>query len=396
MPVVNRIAAFAEDMTAWRRHLHAHPELGFDCHDTARFVADKLRAFGVDALHEGVARTGIVALIEGNAPGPTIGLRADMDALPIEEATGAPHASMVPGKMHACGHDGHTTMLLGAARYLAETRRFRGRVALIFQPAEEEGAGGGVMVKEGIMDRFDIGEVYALHTSPTLPEGRFDTTPGPITASNDTFQIHVDGVGGHAAQPHNTADPIPAALAIAQAMPTIVSRNRHALDDLVISVTQIHAGSAENIIPATAYINGTVRAYSEEVRTLVERRVREIVEGHATAYGVSARLDYINDYPATINHAEKASFAATVADEITGDVNPNGTRSMGAEDFSYMLQARPGAYLRLGQGPGPGLHHPEFDFNDRIAPLGASFFARLVEQAQPLEGAPTAPHESTP
>ncbi|MEM9249186.1 MAG: M20 aminoacylase family protein [Pseudomonadota bacterium] len=384
MPIVNRIAAFAEDMMAWRRHLHAHPELGFACHETARFVDTKLRAFGVDEIHNGIAETGIVALIEGSAPGPTIGLRADMDALPIEEATGAPHASTVPGKMHACGHDGHTTMLLGAARYLAETRRFAGRVALIFQPAEEEGGGGGVMVDEGILERFDISQVYALHTSPSLPEGRFDTTPGAITACADTFHIHVEGRGGHAASPHTTLDPIPAALAIAQAMPTIVSRNRHPLDDLVISVTQFHAGSAENIVPDTAYINGTVRAYSEDVRDLVERRMEEIVAGTAAAFGVRAQLDYVRDYPPTINTAENAAFAVDVAQDVTGDVEPNGRRSMGAEDFSYLLKKCPGAYLRLGQGPGPGLHNAAFDFNDRIAPIGASFFARLVERAQPL------------
>ena len=384
MPVVNRIAAFAEDMTAWRRHLHAHPELGFDCHETAAFVAERLREFGVDEVHEGIARSGVVALIEGGRKGPTIGLRADMDALPIEEATGLPHASTRPGRMHACGHDGHTTMLLGAARYLAETRAFSGRVALIFQPAEEEGGGAGVMVEEGLMERFGIAQVYALHNAPGLDEGCFLTMPGPMSAAVDTFHVHVEGVGGHAARPHETRDPIPAALAIAQAVPTIVSRNRHADDALVISVTQIHAGSAENIIPDRAYINGTVRSYDDAVRDLVEARLGEIVAGSAAAYGVEVRLDYVRDYPAMINHAEQAAFAAEVAREISDDVEPHGMRSMGAEDFAYMLRARPGAYMQLGQGETARLHQPDYDFNDRIAPLGASWFARLVERAQPL------------
>jgi len=384
MPVVNRIAAFAEDMTAWRRHLHAHPELGFDCHETAAFVVERLREFGVDEIHEGIARSGVVALIEGGRTGPTIGLRADMDALPIAEATGLPHASTRPGRMHACGHDGHTTMLLGAARYLAETRAFSGRVALIFQPAEEEGGGAGVMVEEGLMERFGIAQVYALHNAPGLDEGCFLTMPGPMSAAVDTFHIHVDGVGGHAARPHETRDPIPAALAIAQAVPTIVSRNRHADDALVISVTQIHAGSAENIVPDRAYINGTVRSYDDAVRDLVEARLGEIVAGSAAAYGVEARLDYVRDYPAMINHAEQAAFAAEVAREISDDVEPHGHRSMGAEDFAYMLRARPGAYMQLGQGETARLHQPDYDFNDRIAPLGASWFARLVERAQPL------------
>ncbi|MEM1431434.1 MAG: M20 aminoacylase family protein [Pseudomonadota bacterium] len=384
MPAVNRIAAFSDEMTAWRRHLHAHPELGFACHDTAAFVADKLRAFGVDAVHEGLATSGVVAIIEGGRPGPTIGLRADMDALPIDETTGLNHASTTPGRMHACGHDGHTTMLLGAARYLAETRAFAGRVALIFQPAEEDGGGAGVMVDEGVMERFDIAQVYALHNAPGLDEGRFVTMPGPMSAAVDTFHIHVEGYGGHAARPHETCDPIPAAVAIAQAVPTIVSRNRHADDALVVSITQIHAGSAENIIPAEAYINGTVRSYDDKVRDLVESRMKAIVAGSASAYGVMARLDYVRDYPSMINHTENAAFAAEVAREISDDVEPNGTRGMGAEDFAYMLRARPGAYLLLGQGPGARLHQSDYDFNDRIAPLGASFFARLVERAQPL------------
>ncbi len=386
MPVVNRIADYTADMTAWRQHLHSIPELEFECHETAAFVADRLREFGVDELHEGIAKTGIVAIINGQGEGPTIGLRADMDALPIPEETGVEYASTKPGNMHACGHDGHTTMLLGAARYLAETRNFRGRVALIFQPAEEEGGGAGVMVEEGLMDRFDISEVYALHNAPGIPVGDFHTTPGPIMAAVDTFHVYVQGVGGHGAMPHETRDPVMAACGIAQAIQTIVSRNHYALDDLVVSVTQLHTGTVNNVIPDTAYINGTVRTFDPLVQKMVMERMEQIVQGQAASYGVQARLDYEVNYPATINDAEKAGFAAGVAREISGAdrVTSNSGREMGAEDFSYMLNARPGAYLFLGQGDSAGLHHPKYNFNDEIAPIGASFFARIVEKAQPL------------
>ncbi len=386
MPVVNRIADYTADMTAWRQHLHSIPELEFECHETAAFVADRLREFGVDELHEGIAKTGIVAIINGQGEGPTIGLRADMDALPIPEETGVEYASTKPGNMHACGHDGHTTMLLGAARYLAETRNFRGRVALIFQPAEEEGGGAGVMVEEGLMDRFDISEVYALHNAPGIPVGDFHTTPGPIMAAVDTFHVYVQGVGGHGAMPHETRDPVMAACGIAQAIQTIVSRNHYALDDLVVSVTQIHTGTVNNVIPDTAYINGTVRTFDPLVQKMVMERMEQIVQGQAASFGVQARLDYEVNYPATINDAEKAGFAAGVAREISGAdrVTSNSGREMGAEDFSYMLNARPGAYLFLGQGDSAGLHHPKYNFNDEIAPIGASFFARIVEKAQPL------------
>ncbi|WP_372837543.1 M20 aminoacylase family protein [Phaeovulum sp.] len=386
MPVLNRIAAYAPDMAAWRQHLHANPELTFECHETAAFVAERLREFGVDEIHEGIAKTGMVGIINGRAPGPTIGLRADMDALPLTEITGLPYASKNPGMMHACGHDGHTTMLLGAARYLAETRNFAGRVALIFQPAEENGGGAGVMVAEGIMDRFEITQVYGIHNTPGQAEGSFHICPGPIMAAVDSFEVHVQGRGGHGAYPHETADPIVAAVGIVNALQTIVSRNHMPLDDLVVSVTQIHAGSADNIIPDTAWINGTVRTFRPEVRAMVRRRIAEIVAGQAASYGVSARVDYHEGYPATVNEPEKTTFAADVAREIAGaaGVNDAAGREMGAEDFSYMLEARPGAYLFLGQGPGPGLHNPGYNFNDAVAPIGASFFARLVERAQPL------------
>jgi hippurate hydrolase len=386
MPVVNRIADYAADMATWRQHLHTIPELEFECYETAAFVTERLREFGVDELHEGIAKTGIVAIINGQGEGPTIGLRADMDALPIPEESGLDYASTNAGKMHACGHDGHTTMLLGAARYLAETRNFKGRVALIFQPAEEEGGGAGVMVEEGIMDRFDISEVYALHNDPGNPEGAFYTTPGPIMAAVDTFHIHIQGVGGHGAMPHQTRDPVMAACGIAQAIQTIVSRNHYAVEDLVVSVTQIHTGTVNNVIPDTAYLNGTVRTFDPAVQKMVMERMEQIVKGQAASYGVEAELVYEVGYPATINDPNKCAFAADVAREVSGEdrVVDSIGRDMGAEDFSYMLQARPGAYLFLGQGDGAGLHHPKYNFNDDIAPVGASFFARVVEKAQPL------------
>jgi hippurate hydrolase len=386
MPVLNRIAGFADEMTAWRRHLHAHPELGFACHETAAFVVERLKEFGITEIHTGIAESGVVAILEGQGDGPTIGLRADMDALPIDEETGLDYASENKGVMHACGHDGHTTMLLGAAKYLSETRNFRGRVALIFQPAEEDGGGADIMCREGIMARFGINEVYAIHTTPALPVGHFQTTPGPIMAAVDSFDVHIKGKGGHGAYPHECVDPVIAAVHIAQALQSIVARNHYALQDLVVSVTMIHTGTAENIIPDTAYLGGTVRSFDPDVRDMVEARMGEIVAGQGASFGVEAVLDYKRSYPATVNDPEKTEFAVGVAEEIAGKDAVNGAqwREMGAEDFSYMLEERPGAYLFLGQGEAAGLHHPRFNFNDEAAPYGASFFARLVEKAQPL------------
>ncbi len=384
MPIINRIADYADDMKTWRRHLHAHPELQFDCHETAGFVVERLREFGVTDIHEGIATSGVVAIIEGNAPGPTIGLRADMDALPMDELTGLEHASTVPGKMHACGHDGHTTMLLGAAKYLAETRNFAGRVALIFQPAEEAGGGGDVMVREGILERFDIAQVYALHNTPGLPVGAFSATPGPVLAAVDEFSVVINGTGGHAATPHETNDPLVAAVAIYGALQTIVSRNHFTQEDLVVSVTQLHSGTANNIIPESAEISGTVRTFNRDVQAMVMKRLKEIVAGQAAAFGVQADLTYEVGYPATINDPERAAFAAEVAREISAEVDDNGSREMAAEDFAYMLEKRPGAYLFIGNGDTAGLHHPEFDFDDDAAPVGASYFARLIERALPL------------
>lgn len=386
MPVINRIADYTTDMTAWRRHLHTIPELAFDCHETAAFVVDRLREFGIMDIHQGIATTGIVAIIEGQGDGPTIGLRADMDALPMQEETGLEYASKYAGKMHACGHDGHTTMLLGAARYLAETRNFKGRVALIFQPAEEHGGGGEVMVQEGILDRFDIKEVYALHNAPGTPVGQFYTTPGPIMAAADSFDIHITGKGGHGAMPHETVDPVVAAVSIAQSIQTIVSRNNYSLDNLVVSVTQIHTGSADNIIPEKAFINGTVRTFDNAVQGMVMARLDAIVAGAAISYGVEAHVDYQVGYPATINDPERTVFAADVAREVAGDtgVIDDSMPEMGAEDFAYFLEKRPGAYLFVGNGDTAGLHHPEYDFDDETAAAGASFFARLIERTLPV------------
>jgi amidohydrolase len=386
MPVLNRIADYAEEMKGWRRHLHANPELKFDCHNTAAFITARLTEAGVDEIHQGIATTGIVAVINGQGPGPTIGLRADMDALPITEMTGAAYASTIPGKMHACGHDGHVTMLLGAAKYLTETRNFTGRVALIFQPAEEDGGGGQVMVQEGIMDRFDVAQVYGIHNAPNIAFGHFHTTPGPLMASVDTAFVYITGKGGHGATPHDCVDPVVAVVGMVQAIQTIIPRNVYALDEAVISVTQIHTGSASNIIPEEAMFCATIRSFKPDVRDLLKKRFHEIVAGHASAYNVRAHVDFDWGYPATVNHPAETDFAADVAREISGEaaVDARSVREMGSEDFSYMLEARPGAYLFLGTGPGAGLHHPAYDFNDEAAPVGASFFARLVERAQPL------------
>ena len=379
MAVINRIAGFAEEMAGWRRHLHQYPELCLDCHETAAFVVERLRAFGIDEIHGGIADSGVVAVIEGRGPGPVTALRADMDALPMDEATGAPWASRVPGRMHACGHDGHTAMLLGAARYLSETRNFTGRVVLLFQPAEETIGGGRMMVEAGVMDRFGVEEVYALHTDPFGALGEFRTCEGPIMAAVDDFTLTVRGRGGHAAYPQTVADPMPCALAIGQALQTVVSRQTDPLDSLVVSVTQVHGGTAHNIIPETVSLSGTVRSLRPATRDMAEAAVARIAAGQAASYGVSVEVDYRRNYPSTVNHAAQTRFAVEVAREVSAKVIDDLPPEMGAEDFSYMLEARPGAFLFLGQGVGPSVHHPAFDFNDEVAPVGASFFARLIE-----------------
>jgi hippurate hydrolase len=385
MPIVNRIANFADEMIEWRHHLHSIPELGFDLHKTSAYVEDKLRAFGVDELHTGIAQTGMVAIINGQSDGPTIGLRADMDALPITENSTADHASTHNGKMHACGHDGHTTMLLGAAKYLAETRNFSGRVALIFQPAEEGGGGGQVMCQEGMMDTFDISQVYGIHNAPGAPLGAFLTNPGALLAAADTFYININGSGGHGAQPEDTQDPLIAGASLVQAFQTISSRNLGGLDRAVISVGEFVSGTANNIVPDTAYISGTVRTFDKDVQAKIAARMQAICDGIATTYNVKVDLDFEYGYPPTVNDPEKSALAAEVAKTVVGDTNVDANTNpiFPGEDFAYMLEERPGAYLFLGQGDGAPVHHPDYDFKDEIAPIGASFFAKLVETAQP-------------
>jgi len=387
MPIVNRIAALQDEIAGWRRDLHAHPELGFEEHRTAAAVAEKLRAFGCDEVATGIGRTGVVGVIRGRrtGSGKAVGLRADMDALPIQEITGLPHASTTAGKMHACGHDGHTAMLLGAAKYLAETRNFDGTAVIIFQPAEEGGGGGLEMVKGGLMDRFGISEVYGMHNWPGMPLGAFAVRPGPILASADRMSIVIEGRGSHAAKPHQGIDPIVIGAQMVNALQSIVSRNVDPLASAVISITQFHAGTADNIIPQTAELRGTVRTLTPELRDLMEQRVRAIVEGTARQHGASVKLTYTRGYPVTVNHAEQAAFAAGIASEIVGEehVRTNVPPVMGAEDFSYMLEARPGAFIFIGNGDTANLHHPAYDFNDEAIPFGASYWVRLVERAMP-------------
>jgi amidohydrolase len=386
MPVINRVAEFEPEIRGWRRHLHTIPELDFDLFETAAFVAERLADIGVDAIHPGIARTGIVALIHGRAPGPTIGLRADMDALPITEAPDRPWKSQRPGRMHACGHDGHTAILLGAARYLAETRQFAGTVALILQPSEEMSGGGRVMVEEGIMDRFAIARVYGLHNEPNRPLGEIGVRSGPFLAAVDDFTLTLTGRGGHAALPHLCVDPIPPLLQIAQGLLAIPARQVDPVARALVSLTVLNAGEAENVIPETARLGGTVRTLDEAARPLIAAAIERLVGETARAYGVEPDLDYRVGYPVLVNDADEAAFCAGVASEVVGAsrVNPDRPPELGAEDFSYMLNARPGAYVFLGTGPGAGLHRPDFDYNDEASPIGVSYFVRLAERALPL------------
>lgn len=386
MPIVNRIAEFHRDVTEWRRDIHAHPELQFDVHRTAAFVAEKLREFGVDEVVTGIGRTGVVGVIRGRSGGSgrTIGLRADMDALPIQEVVDRPYKSRTPGVMHACGHDGHTAMLLGAARYLAETRNFDGTAVVIFQPAEEGGGGGRVMVEEGMMDRFAIDEVYGMHNAPGIPFGHFAIRSGPMMAAADMFVIDIEGVGGHAARPQRCVDTTLVGAHIMTALQSVVSRNVDPVEAAVVSVTTFKAGDTFNVIPQTARLTGTARTLSPAIRDLLEVRMREVVEHTAAAFGARARLDYQRNYPVLSNHAREAGFAASVARQVAGDrVDTETPQVMGGEDFAFMLEARPGAFIYLGQGNTAYLHHPEYDFDDEIIPIGASYWAKLVETALP-------------
>ena len=387
MTIHPRIEAMSGEIAEWRRDFHRNPELLFDVHRTAQVVAEKLKSFGCDEVVTGIGQTGVVAVIRGKRQGSgrVVGLRADMDALPIEEQTNLPYRSTVPGKMHACGHDGHTAMLLGAARYLTETRDFDGTAILIFQPAEEGGGGGREMVKDGMMERFGVQEVYGLHNMPGLPIGSFAVRPGPMMAAADRFLITVEGRGGHAAKPNETIDPVVASAQIISALQTIASRNCDPLDSVVVSVTAVKAGEAYNVIPQTAELKGTVRTLSKDMRILAEKRLREIVTGVAGAMGCTAVIDYELGYPVTFNHAEQTSFVAKVAGSLVGSSNVDLAvpPTMGSEDFSFMLEERPGSYIFMGNGDSAGLHHPAYDFNDRAIPVGVSYWASIVETAMP-------------
>lgn len=383
MPVINRIAEFSEEIVGWRHDFHAHPELLYDVHRTAARVAELLRSFGVDDVVEGVGRTGVVGVIKGRGPGKTLGLRADMDALPILERTGAAYASQTSGKMHACGHDGHTAMLLGAAKYLAETRNFDGNAVLIFQPAEEGGAGGKAMVDEGMMDRFGIEEVYGMHNMPGIEKGGFAMRAGGIMAASDKFDIVIEGKGGHAARPQHAVDPVAIAAQLIVTLQTLVSRNVDPMRSAVLSVTMFHAGDAFNIIPQRVELAGTVRTLDEDVRALMEERLKAVTVGLVTTLGGKAVVNYQRGYPVTVNAAEAVEYAAGVASSVAGEerVDVNTDPSMAGEDFSYMLQARPGAFVFLGTGDGPELHSDTYDFDDEVIPVGVSYWVRLVEGA---------------
>ncbi|WP_102868781.1 M20 aminoacylase family protein [Pseudovibrio exalbescens] len=389
MPIVNRLAEFHDEITAWRRDFHENPEILYEVHRTSARVAELLEGFGIDEVATGIGRTGVVGVIKGRngGSGKTIGLRADMDALPLTETSGKPWASKHPGKMHACGHDGHTAMLLGTAKYLAETRNFDGTVVVIFQPAEEGGAGAKAMIDDGLMTRWGIDEVYGLHNMPGLPVGEFAIRPGPLMAATDEFEITITGQGGHAARPYETIDPIVAGAQVVNALQSIVSRNANALDAAVVSVTVFEAGSAFNIVPETAKLRGTVRTLSNEVREMVEERMKTMVEGICAAHGATATINYHKGYPVTSNHADQTDFAASVAREVAGSeakVNSDVTPTMGGEDFSFMLEERPGAFIFAGNGDTAKVHNPAYDFNDDLIPYGCSYFIRLVEKALPV------------
>ncbi|OSP54514.1 M20 aminoacylase family protein [Pseudoruegeria sp. SK021] len=386
MPIKNRFAELLPEITAWRRDLHAHPELMFDTHRTAAFVADRLKEFGCDEVVTGVGRTGVVGRIRGRGDqsGRVIGLRADMDALPILEATGLDYASTTPGTMHACGHDGHTAMLLGAAKYLAETRNFDGTVIVIFQPAEEGGGGAKVMIDDGLLDRFDIQEVYGMHNWPGLPDGRFAIRPGAFFAATDTLRITLTGRGGHAAKPHETVDPIVMASHLVLALQTIVSRNADPVAQVVVSVTSIESDSkAFNVIPQSVQLRGTVRTLDPVLRDLAEARITAICHATAEMFGGSASVTYTRGYPVMVNSESETDFAAEVARGVAGECGL-APLVMGGEDFAYLLQERPGAYILVGNGDSAAIHHPEYNFNDEIIPAGCSWWAEIVEHRLPI------------
>ena len=384
MPVLNRVAEMQEQVSGWRRYLHEIPELQYDVFETSKFVAGKLQEFGCDVVETGIGKTGVVAIIKGNqGDGTVIGFRADMDALPIFETSGVPWASKTPGKAHSCGHDGHTAMLLGAAQYLAETRNFKGSVAVIFQPAEEGGAGALAMINDGMMDKFGINEVYGMHNEPRLPVGNFAIRKGSVMAAADTFDITVTGLGSHAAQPHMSIDPVLVSAHVVIALQSIVSRGTDPLKSLVVTVASTHGGDASNVIPGFVRMTGTVRTLLPETRDFAEKRLKEIVAATASAYGAEAKVIYHRGYPVTFNHDNETDFAAGVAAKVAGPkaVNTEMAPHMGAEDFSYMLEKRPGAFIFLGNGDTASLHNAAYDFNDEALPYGISYWVTLAETA---------------
>ena len=384
MPVIDGVKTLKKEMTAWRRDLHAHPELGFKEERTADVVAEKLESFGIP-IKRGLAKTGVIGTLSRGSSKRAIALRADMDALPLQEKNSFAHKSKHDGKMHACGHDGHTAMLLGAAKYIADAGDFDGTVHFIFQPAEEGGGGGKVMVREGLFKKFPCDGVYGLHNWPGMEAGVIGVRAGPMLASADFFRITVTGVGGHGAMPHRANDPVVVGAEMVSALQTIASRSADPIDAVVVSVTQFHAGSAGNVIPDEAKLSGTCRTLSAEARDMVETRIRAIVKGVAEAHGVKADVGYHRGYPVLINSADETERARRAAAKVVGDDNVviDPPPEMGAEDFAYMLQEKPGSYVWLGNGGAVGgcmLHNPNYDFNDDVAPIGASYWVSLVEQ----------------
>ncbi|MEO0485919.1 MAG: M20 aminoacylase family protein [Pseudomonadota bacterium] len=387
MPIKNRFAELLPEITEWRRDLHEHPEILFETHRTSAVVAEKLRDFGCDEVVTGIGRTGVCGLIKGKGnSGRTIGLRADMDALPILEATGLDYASKTPGAMHACGHDGHTAMLLGAAKYLCETRQFDGDVLVIFQPAEEGGGGGKEMVDDGMLDRWNVEEVYGMHNWPGMEAGKFAIRPGAFFAAADQFEITVTGKGGHAAKPQDSVDTTVVASHIVIALQSIVSRNVDPVKQAVLSVTSFETASkAHNVIPQTVTLRGTVRTLDPDVQNLVEARLKTVAETTAAAFGATADVDFQRGYPVMVNNDAQTDFAAEVATAVSGDCAP-APQIMGGEDFAFMLNARPGAYILMGNGHTAAVHHPEYNFNDDAIPAGCSWWTEIVERRLPLAG----------
>ena len=385
MPIRNRFAELLPEITAWRRDLHQHPEILFDTHRTAGIVASKLREFGCDEVVEGIGRTGVVGVIKGrsDSKGRVIGLRADMDALPISETTELDYASRTPGAMHACGHDGHTAMLLGAARYLAETRNFDGTAVVIFQPAEEGGGGGREMVEDGLMERFGIQEVYGMHNWPGLPVGSFAIRPGAFFAATDVFDIAIEGRGGHAAKPHETIDPTLVGAQLVTALQSIASRNVDPTREVVVSVTSFRTDSdAFNVIPQGVHLRGTVRTLDAQVRDLAQSRLTALAESTAAGFGARAKVEYVRNYPVMVNAETETGHAAEAARRVAGDC-AEAPQVMGGEDFAFMLEARPGAYILVGNGDSAHVHNSEYDFDDDAIPAGCSWWAEIVESRMP-------------